>query len=297
MYPTRPLWRAPVRHGRSAVNNSVCSEPAAKPAPSSQNGRTIVVDAPFLGVPDVDSLVFFGLALTAFLGTFIGVATGAAGGVMVLAIMAFFFPPAILVPLHTFVQLGASTSIAIILRRYILRPTVVPFTAGAIIGATVGAQIFISLPTYVLQGIIGAFILLLAWLPKIARLGSERNRFAVLGFGATFLGIFVSATGSLIAPFIASASPDRRNHAATMGALMFITHITKIVAFGLLGVAVGAYIPLILIMIGGASLGSWAGGRALNRIPERLFRAVFQILLTVLALRLLWVAARESGLF
>ena len=256
-----------------------------------------MVDAPFLGVPDVDSLVFFGLALTAFLGTFIGVATGAAGGVMVLAIMAFFFPPAILVPLHTFVQLGASTSIAIILRRYILRPTVVPFTAGAIIGATVGAQIFISLPTYVLQGIIGAFILLLAWLPKIARLGSERNRFAVLGFGATFLGIFVSATGSLIAPFIASASPDRRNHAATMGALMFITHITKIVAFGLLGVAVGAYIPLILIMIGGASLGSWAGGRALNRIPERLFRAVFQILLTVLALRLLWVAARESGLF
>jgi uncharacterized membrane protein YfcA len=65
----------------------------------------------------------------------------------------------------------------------------------------------------------------------------------------------------------------------------------------LLGVAVGAYIPLILTMIGGATLGSWAGGKALNRIPERLFRVVFQILLTVMALRLLWVAARESGLF
>ncbi len=254
-------------------------------------------DALFLGVPDVDGLVFFGLSLAAFMGTFIGVATGAAGGVMLLAIMAFFFPPAILVPLHTLVQLGASTSIAIILRRYILRPTLLPFIAGTVIGATLGGQIFISLPTATLQGIIGAFILLLAWLPKIARMGSERNRFAVLGFSATFLGIFVSATGSLIAPFIANASPDRRNHAATMGALMFITHITKIIAFGILGVAVGAHIPLIVMMIGGASLGSWAGGKALNRIRERLFRVVFQILLTVLALRLLWVAARESGLF
>jgi uncharacterized membrane protein YfcA len=256
-----------------------------------------VFDAPFLGVPEIDGLVFFGLSATAFIGTLIGVATGAAGGVMVLAIMAFFFPPAILVPLHTFVQLGASTSIAFILRRYILRPTVLPFLAGAIIGAALGGQIFIALPTAVLQGIIGAFILLLAWLPKIARVGSERNRFAAIGFGATFLGIFVSATGSLIAPFIAAASPDRRNHAATMGALMFITHTTKIVTFGLLGVGVGAYIPLILMMIGGASLGSWAGGKALNRIPERLFRIVFQVLLTVLALRLLWVAAREAGLF
>jgi len=83
-----------------------------------------VVDAPFLGVPDVDSVIFFGLSLTAFLGSFIGVVTGTAGGLMVLAIMAFFFPPAILVPLHTLVQLGASTSIALILRRFIMHTTV-----------------------------------------------------------------------------------------------------------------------------------------------------------------------------
>ena len=261
------------------------------------NGPAILIDAPFLGVPDVDSLVFFGLSLTAFLGSFIGVVTGTAGGLMVLAIMAFFFPPAILVPLHTFVQLGASTSIAVILRRYILRPTVLPFFAGAAIGATLGAQIFVSLPTAILQGIIGGFILLLTWLPKFSTMGSEQNRFAVLGFGATFLGMFVSATGTLIGPFVFNASPERRNYAATMGILMCISHITKITAFTLLGMAIGSYVPLLVAMIACGTLGSWVGGRVLNRIPERLFRAVFRTLLTILALRLLWIAAREYGLF
>lgn len=254
-------------------------------------------DAPFLGVPDVDSVIFFGLSLTAFAGSFIGVVTGTAGGLMVLAIMAFFFPPAVLVPLHTLVQLGASTSMAVIFRRYILRATVLPFLAGAVIGAVLGAQIFIALPTALLQGIIGAFILLLTWLPKFATMGTERNRFALLGFGATFLGMFVSATGSLLGPFILNASPERRNYAATMGMLMCISHITKIVAFTLLGVAVGAYIPLIAVMIAGASFGSWVGGKALSRLPEHLFRAVFRTLLSILALRLLWVAARGMGLF
>jgi uncharacterized membrane protein YfcA len=254
-------------------------------------------EAPFLGVPDIDGLVFAGLSFTAFAGTFIGVVTGTAGGLMVLAIMAFFFPPALLVPLHTLAQLGASVSISVILRRFILRPTVLPFLMGSVIGATLGGQIFISLPTAVLQGIIGSFILLLAWMPKFTRMGTERNRFAVLGFAATFLGIFVSATGTLIAPFVANASPERRNHAATMGALMCISHITKIVAFGVLGVSVGSHIPLVIAMIGGASLGSWIGGKALSRVPERLFRIVFQTLLTILALRLLWVAARDLGIF
>ena len=50
-------------------------------------------------------------------------------------------------------------------------------------------------------------------MPKLGRIGAERGRFLALGFGATFLGVFVSATGTLVAPFVASAAPDRRQHA------------------------------------------------------------------------------------
>jgi uncharacterized membrane protein YfcA len=134
-------------------------------------------------------------------------------------------------------------------------------------------------------------------MPKIARVGSTRNRFAVIGFGATFLGMFVSATGTMTSPFVASAAPDRRNHVATFSALMTIVHVSKLVAFGILGVAFAAYVPLMAAMIAAGVLGNWVGSKVLNRIPERGFRVVFQLLLTVLALRLMWKAAADAGIF
>jgi uncharacterized membrane protein YfcA len=255
------------------------------------------MDVSFLGVPDVSALLFSGLAFAAFCTAFLGITTGTAGGLLLLALMALYFPPAVLVPVHTVVQLGAGSSRALMMWRYVMRSTLPPFVIGAVIGAATGAQIYVALPTAALQGIIGAFILLLAWLPKIARVGSEGRRFAVLGFAATFLGMFVSATGTLLGPFVLHSSPDRRNYSATFAAMMTAVHLSKLVAFGALGVALAVYVPLMAAMIGGAAMGNWVGGKVLDRIPERRFRIVFQVLLTLLALRLLWVAARAGGLF
>lgn len=235
--------------------------------------------------------------LVSLLTTILGTLAGTGGGLVLLATMAMVFPPAILVPVHTVVQLAVGTSRAVIMWRYILRATVLPFLIGAAIGAAVGAQIFISLPTGLLQGAIGIFILALVWLPRFTRLGPEKHRFAALGFVATFLGMFVSATGTLVAPFVASASPDRRNHSATLSVLMASVHTMKLIAFGLLGVGVAAYTPLIVGMIGTAVLGSWVGLLLLHRMPERVFRIIFQVLVTLLAVRLLWVGAVEAGIF
>ena len=48
---------------------------------------------------------------------------------------------------------------------YVRKGTLFPFVAGAIAGAAAGAQAFVALPTAALQGILGAFIILLAWMP------------------------------------------------------------------------------------------------------------------------------------
>ena len=107
----------------------------------------------------------------------------------------------------------------------------------------------------------------------------------------TFLGMFISATGSLLATFTAAVAPDRRNHIATLGGLMCIVHVAKIAAFGILGVGFGNYAPLMAAMIAMSFVGIWLGKLVLDRIPERLFRIAFQIILTVLALRLILIAA------
>ncbi len=256
-----------------------------------------MMEAQFLGVPGVDLWLFGGLALASFATTFFGIVSGAAGGLLLLAIMAVIFPPAVLIPIHTVVQLGAGSSRVVMMHRYIMRETVPPFLIGAVIGAALGAQIFVSLSSGLLQAILGAFILVLTWMPRLGRMGAIGKRFAVLGFGATFLGIFVSATGTLLAPFVASAAPDRRNHASTLAALMAIVHLIKIVTFGLLGIAIGAYLPLMAAMVATAALGNWVGGLVLDRMPEHGFRLLFQIVLTVLGLRLLWAAGKASGLY
>jgi uncharacterized membrane protein YfcA len=256
-----------------------------------------VIETSFLGVPDVTGWLFAVLSAASFGGAFIAVTMGVGGGVFLLAVMAMFFPPAILIPLQGIVTLGTGASLIVLMWRHLLRATLLPFTGGAILGAALGARIFTVLPTALLQGLIGGFILVLAWLPRLSGSGTGAKRFALLGCVSTFLGMFVGATGVLVAPFVAGASPTRHNHAVTLTALMAISYVIRIVTFGLLGVSLGAYTPLIVVMVATAALGNWIGGRTLTRLPEHVFRRGFQVVLTLLALRLLWVAATKGGLF
>jgi uncharacterized membrane protein YfcA len=244
--------------------------------------------------PEIGPLFFAFLTLASLATAFIGVYTGAAGGLILLAIMATVLPPLVVVPVHTVVQLGQGFTRAIIMWRWVMRGTLAPFFIGSAIGAALGAKTFVALPQATLMGILGVFILIVTWLPSLGRIGAERGRFAFLGFGATFLGVFVSATGTLVAPFVASAAPDRRNHAATLGALMSISHILKIGAFAVIGFSIWQYAFLMAAMIMSGAIGNWLGEIALSRTTERRFRLVFQICLTVLALRLLWTALTSA---
>jgi len=249
----------------------------------------------FLGTPDVGPLLFFGLTLASLVTAFIGVYTGAAGGIMLLAVMALAMTPTALIPVHTVVMLGAGVTRTMIMWRHVMRPTLVPFIAGSAIGAALGGKLVISLPTSTLLGVLGAFVLLVTWMPRLGRIGAERGRFLFLGFGVTFLGMFVSATGTLLAPFVASASPERRNHAATLGALMLFSHLSKLIAFGFVGIAIGSFAPLMAAMIAAGAVGNWLGEVALMRTSEQRFRLIFQLVLTALGLRLLWSAAAGAG--
>lgn len=248
----------------------------------------------FLGMAGITPWIFAGLSAAALVTAFISSVTGAAGGLILLMTMALVFPPALLIPLHTVVQLGAAGSMAIAYWRYVLQQTLLPFTVGAAIGAMLGGRVFISLSEGVLQLILGVSVLVLAWIPRIARFGPEHGRFVFVGFLTTFLGVFISATGTLLATFTAAAAPDRRNHMGTLGGLMCIVHISKLIAFGFIGVGFGSFAPLLALMIALSFVGTWLARFVLDQIPERLFRIAFQILLTLLSVRLIWIAVGST---
>ncbi|MBI78386.1 MAG: hypothetical protein CMM53_11505 [Rhodospirillaceae bacterium] len=248
------------------------------------------MDPSFLGVPDVNFWMFSGLTLFAAFTAFVGIATGAAGGLVMMVGLASIFPPVISIPLHTIVQLGGNASRVLFMWKYIMRPVLLPFVIGGVLGSVLGANIFISLPVAILQGLLGISVLIFLWMPVINQMGGRRHRFAIIGFFATFLGVFVSATGTLVAPFVASEAQDRRNHVATFSTLMAIVHILKLIAFGFLGFALADYWPLMLSMVCAAVAASYVGSKALHHMKERNFRVIFKTICTFLALRLIWIA-------
>jgi hypothetical protein len=73
-----------------------------------------VIETQFLGIPDMTAWIFGLLSVASFGGAFIAVTMGVGGGVFLLAVMAIFFPPAILIPLQGIVTLGMGASLVIL---------------------------------------------------------------------------------------------------------------------------------------------------------------------------------------
>ncbi len=246
-------------------------------------------------VPGVTPWTFIGLTVLTFFTATLGVVAGLGGGVLLLGVMATIFPPATVVPLHGMVLFGTNVGRAVIMRRLVLAPLIPAFAAGAIGGALVGGQLVVSLPTAALQIILGSFLLYVCWAPPPPATAYSRNKFFSLGAIGMLIGMFVGASGSLIAPFIAAACPDRRQFVATHSVLMTFVHGLKILVFGLLGFAISAYLPLMAAMIGASFFGSYFGAKLLHRMPERAFRRIFRLVLSLLALRLLYAGASGAG--
>lgn len=249
----------------------------------------------FHAVPFVDSWTFAGLTGLAFVTGAMGTAAGLGGGVLLLGVMATVFPPTALIPLHGVIQLGSNVSRITLMHRHVLRSAIVAAGIGAVLGAAVGGELVVSLPTALLEAILGAFLLYVGWSPRITAGEPTHRRFFLLGAAGALISMFVGATGSLLSPFVAGVSPDRRVFVATLAGMMAIVHGLKVLTFGLLGFAFAAYVPLLAAMIAAGYFGNWTGKHLLDRIPERLFRHIFQVLLTLLALRLLFTAATKAG--
>jgi uncharacterized membrane protein YfcA len=246
-------------------------------------------------VPGVTPWVFVGLTVLSFFTSAFGVVVGLGGGVLLLAVMTTIFPPAVVVPLHGAVLFGTNFGRSALLWRRTLKAMLPVFMLGAVAGAVIGGNVVVSLPTATLQIILGLFIVYVCWAPAVTARAYSHTRFFLIGLAGTLLGMFVGSSGTLIAPYVAAACSDRRQYVATQSVFMTFIHGLKVVVFGTLGFSLGAYLPLIAAMVATAFLGSLFGRSILDRVPEKAFRRLFQAVLTVLALRLLYTGVRHSG--
>ncbi|MCB0339355.1 MAG: hypothetical protein KDD53_07110, partial [Bdellovibrionales bacterium] len=74
----------------------------------------------------------------------------------------------------------------------------------------------------------------------------------------------------------------------TQAALMTVVHILKITTFMVLGSYFHDYLVLIVAMVLATAIGSLVGTRLREIVSESLFKSVFKIVLTALAIRLIY---------
>lgn len=240
--------------------------------------------------PDLSLEVSLLLIGASFITSGITTAVGIGGGLAMLAIMANVMPVAAIVPIHGAVQTANNTSRTYLLRKNISLSILVWFSLGGIIGILFASQIVVTLPLYLLQLIMALFILYSVWGPKLKNFSNGKKSLVLGGIVSATTSMFIGASGPITAAFLPRSKLSRVELVSTHAGIMVLQHGLKIFALGLLGFIYTPWIGLLGGMLISGFLGSLAGRAILWRIPERRFKLVFNIVLTLLAMRMLYQA-------
>ncbi len=230
------------------------------------------------------------LIASSFLTAGITTAVGIGGGLAMLAIMANVMPVAAIIPVHGVVQTTNNTSRAFLLRRDLCLPIFIWFSAGGVLGILVASQVVVTLPLNLLQIIMGVFILYSVWAPKLKNFIQGKSSLFFGGIIASAASMFIGASGPITMAFLPRSKLTHQQLVATHAAIMVLQHGLKIFAFGLLGFIYTPWIGLLIAMLVSGFAGALAGRAILWRMPEEKFKLIFNLVLTLLALRMLYQA-------
>jgi len=231
------------------------------------------------------------LIAVSFMTSAFTAAFGIGGGVAMLGALAGTVPPSVIIAVHGLVQVGSNVGRTYVQRAHALWPLVARFTAGSVIGALIGALLVVELPERILLGLLGAFILVMTWLPKPRIPGLASSGLVIGGGLSTIITMFVGATGPFVQALLLPLKLEKRQLIATHAACTTIQHLLKVFAFGALGFSFSDWLPLIGAMIVSGFAGTMLGTKLLERLPERWFAIAIKAILTVVGIDLLRRAA------
>ena len=231
------------------------------------------------------------LLVVSFTTSFITISFGIGGGVIMLAVLASLLPAAAIVPVHGLVQLGSNAGRAAVMRRYMRLDLLGPFAIGALIGIALGGSVVVQLEAGWIQLGVGLFIL---WSVVSRPPAFLRRSGMITGFISSFLTMFFGATGMFVATFSKSLSLGRHSHVATHATLMLVQHLFKSVTFAFLGFAFLPWLVFIILMILAGVLGTLVGNVALKHMTDARFHRALDIVLGLIALRLVWSGLRSA---
>ena len=210
----------------------------------------------------------------------------ATGGVhIMLATSSSVLPLAVAIPMQAALNMPSLIARILSFRQHIHWPIFIMFTPAAAVGVFIGARVFIGLDEDVISLALGGLLLGLIWLvPEGVKLKSP-GRFRLVGLLHGFFGT-IFGVGLFLQPAVLRTELSRLQITATLAACLMMVEVLKSGGYAVFGFEFAAYWRHIMFGAVASIIGNYVGQRFGRLVSEELFRLVFKILVTLVALRL-----------
>jgi len=209
------------------------------------------------------------------------------GGMILITILPSFLPLNDLIPIHGLTQMSSNFSRAIFGYKYVKFEIIPKFFFGSICGTALFVSILYFISLEYIPLFIGIYILFSLWSEKFNEEIKRYESYFLAGFFQTGLSIVVGATGPLTMTLLLKDYKGKDIVVATDATLMSITHTLKVFVFMFFGFVFFDYLEVLVTMIIGAVIGSYAGTKLRTRFYGNRFVIVLKILLSALAIKLI----------
>lgn len=237
---------------------------------------------------------FFVLFVAGIIAYVVSTLSGGGGALILLPIVGFYLHPSVVAPIVNLGNMIGRPVRLILFWRYIDWKIVLFWVPSAILGAIVGAFIFVQLKVEWVQILLGIFLLSTVFQFRFGKrkqsFKMKHSHFIPLGFAVTLVSTLFGATGAIMNPFYINMGLLKERMIATKTANSFIAGIAQLSSYTFLG-AFKTDLWWYGIIIGiGAVIGNLIGKKLLHKMNEQLFLK-FVILIMMLSGTLLIVRA------
>ncbi len=235
----------------------------------------------------------FLLVTASFASCILSVLAGFGGSILLVSIATIIFPANIAIPIIGAIVVGTELSRFLHFFVDINWNVARPFALGSVIGALVGAQTFALMSESMLILLLAIAILLILWLPAPKTKVNFPYLYLWIGIVHTWVSTVTGVGGILQGTMLRSDYTKRVVVGTLAGSLLTMT-VMKIVGYLWIGFDFKPYLLGITLSIVTGFVGTWVGKRYIHIVSDQQFRFYLKWALTLVAIRLLWVALAKS---
>jgi len=233
------------------------------------------------------------ITLAAFFTSMLTAMVGAGGGTALLLLMLYVMPAGQVVPVHGGIQLVSNLTRVVLFWRHMHWPAILRFVIPMPAGVYLGLELYGLLSSAGLQLVIAGFVLL----SLLVRVPASSAQASLPSWVYYLSGFFIGAGNILVgvlAPILGAIlrleNLPKERLVGTLGFFGFAGNLFKISGFALVGFAFVPHAPTIICAALATVAGTYVGKKLLSGLSSKRFTTLFQIVLAVLASKLVWDA-------